>query len=392
MLMSNLSSSVLSNKLYPTVTEAMTALKLADGSSPETTETTTMQTYLDRMAVASPRLSGHILTRKTALGSYDYVISGEPKEKAAEAQLRLSKVITKLVQESANASLFGCFCIELEWSLIENKWQPTVKKIFKPYEIEKAPNGSLFLLSIEGGRITKTDIMSMQNSQNYIWAVDSASWHGGSMRSVIFHEILRNDTLKEWANYNKKLKGIIQAKAPEDEKADASTALKTIAENNYSVTSKDVEFLVNEMTSSKGVDSFKEFKNELENDIAIAILGQANTTQLPSGGGSRAALQILNMIRADIHFSDMMAAKSIINDQLLKYDYQLNTDQNAVQSPFSFDFVHDEAGDVEANSRAIEAAVRIGVPLLASEVYEKLGMRQPQAGDELLTVKQNSPF
>lgn len=381
------------NKLYPTVSEAMNALKLADGSTPETTNTVTMQSYLDRMAVASPRLSGHILTRKTALGAYSYSLTGEPVEKAIETQERLAKVINKILQESVNASLFGCFCIELTWELSESqKWAPAIKKIYKPYELEKAPNGSLYLLSVEGSKIIKTDINSLQNNQSFIWGTDSTSWHGGSMRSIIFHEILRNDTLKEWANYNKKLKGIIQGKAPEDEKADAATALKTIAENNYSITSKDVEFVMNEMTSTKGVDSFKEFKNELENDIAIAILGQANTAQLPSGGGSRAALQILNLIRADIHYSDMLAAKAVINDQLLKYDYQLNTEQNAEASPFSFEFVYDESGDVEANSRAIEAAVRIGVPLVASEVYAKLGMKLPKETDELLTVKQANPF
>jgi hypothetical protein len=383
-------ASSIQNKLYPTTTEAMAALRLADGSTVETTNTTTMQQYLDRMSVASPRLSGHILTRKTALSSYSFDIEGQPEAKAKATKMRLNKVINAVVAESVNASLFGCFCVRLKWAEQGGEIVPTIDKVYKPYEIEKGPD-TLYLLEVNGSQITKTDIKSLSDSQKYIWGTDSASWHGGSMRSVIFHEILRNDTLKEWANYNKKLKGIIQGRADEAEKADAANALKTIAENNYAVTSKDVEFKMNETTSSKGVDSFEKFKQELEADIAIAILGQANTAQLPNSGGSRAALQILNLIRSDIHFSDMLQAKRVINDQLLAYDYQLNSDNAAQSSPFSFEFVYDADSEVETYSRVIESAVRIGIPMKADEVYNKLGLTQPQPADEIFKpISQNT--
>ena len=102
------------------------------------------------------------------------------------------------------------------------------------------------------------------------------------------------------ANYNKKLKGLIQAKSDEGQKEDAAAALNSFVTNGYSITDKDVEFLVNDLTSAKSLDSFRLFIDMLNTDISIAILGQTNINDLPDNGGSRAAIQVQELIRKDI--------------------------------------------------------------------------------------------
>jgi phage gp29-like protein len=200
---------------------------------------------------------------------------------------------------------------------------------------------------------------------------------------------MRNEMILEWANYNKKIKGLIQAKAPDHEKKDASNALDSFMNNTYAVTSKDVEFLVNNLADMKGLSSFKEFIAKLEEDTAIAILGQANTNQLPNNG-SYSALNILNMIRNDIAFSDMQRAKSLVNESLLLFDYRMNIDSSANSHPYEFDFVFDEAEDVETNARVLEIAIRNGIPLSQDTVYNKLNIKAPETNDVLLKVQQTS--
>ena len=149
---------------------------------------------------------------------------------------------------------------------------------------------------------------------------------------------------------------------------------------------------MNELTNSKSLDSFKEFILLLNSETAIAIIGQSNTTELPNQGGSRAALQVLNLIRNDILFADMLSLKKIINEQVLLYDYKLNYEANANESPLHFDFVFDEAKDVETNARMLDVVTNIGMPIKKDEAYKLLNLTVPTDGDQLLIVNKQMSF
>jgi phage gp29-like protein len=370
---------------FPTIIEALTAIRNAElpGNSKDVR---LLQAILSRISVASPRLAGHILTRKTAISSFDWNITSDSAAGQDDlVEKRLKKTISAILSGVVNEQLFGTFALRLSWNPNETKEiVPSVDYVYHPTELEKDGN---VLNILEGNDLTRFTRKTATDSPNIVFGVDQGYWIGGLLRSIVFHEILRNDNLQEWANFNKKLKGIIQGKAPSDEMKDAGNALKNMIGNNYAITSKDVEFIFNEMTSAKGTDSFDRFKKTLEDDVAIAILGQANTAQLPNNGGSRASLQVLNLIRTDILFADMLRAKEIINDQLLLTDYRLNTKKNATSTPYKFDFVFDEVNDVEGNARMIEIADRIGVEMKKEEVYAKLGFSVPSGDDEIFSSK-----
>lgn len=379
------------SKLYPSINETLTALRQADEEDPRIRDVRPLMAILTRMSIASPRLAGHVLTRRTAISSFKWILSGE-ESRIEEITKRLRPSINKVLDYFINCPLFGAFCIELTWSsdLQKKEVVPSIAKVFKPIELEKNDD-AVYILTEKGSGFDRKDVRTLEPNK-YIFANDSSYWNGGVLRSIIFHELLRNDTLKEWSNFNKKLKGIIQGKADNNEKSDAAAALEGLASDNYAVTSKDVEFIFNELTSSKAVDSFEKFNKVIEDVEAIAILGQANTAELPSSGGSRAALQILNLIRNDILYSDLQKVKEIINSQLLTYDYRLNSDPNASSSEFEFDFVFDENEDIEINSRAIETAIRNNIPIVKTEAYSKLGLTVPKDDDELLEIEPSERF
>lgn len=374
------------SKNYPTLADIKTAIQQAEATIEAGRDQRPLMAILHRMSTANPRLQGLITTRKIALRGYKYVIMGDDMNKAEEVQKRLAKAIDMLLSKTIDAQLFGSFIVQLSWELSpDNYFRPKVIKDFMPFETGISTENILYRAITESnGKLTKEIIEG--NYGEYIYAKSDLQIIGGILRSLIYHEFLRDATVQEWWNYNKKLKGLIQAKADDGQKADASEALESFMKNNYAVTDKDVEFLVNDLTSAKSLDSFRLFIELLNNEISIAILGQANVNDLPNNGGSRAALQVQELIRKDILYSDMLFAKKIINEQLLVYDYRRNVDKNASESPFIFDFVYDDNSEVETQARIIEIAIQNGIPLIKEEVYKNLGLTVPNDDDELLEV------
>lgn len=383
--------SYLRSKTFPSISVALQAILLSELPGPDR-DTRQLNAITSRIAVASPRLAGNILTRKTAISSFDWKISSDNKEEDTSAiERRLRRTIEGILSGVVNEQLFGAFALRLSWDLTETptgkSWRPRVAYSYDPTELQKE---GVELLILEGTDVGRPQKRNAREIPDLIFGTDSTYWTGGLLRSIVFHEILRNENLQEWANFNKKLKGLIQGKADEGSMKDAGNALKSMLSNNYSVTGKDVEFVFNEMTSNKGTDSFKFFKEALEGDSSIAILGQANTAQLPNNGGSRAGLQVLNLIRADILFSDMKRATEIVNDQLLLEDYRRNVKRDATETPYEFSFVFDDVKDTEANARTIEIASRIGVKMKEEEVYDRLGLTAPGPDDKILEISSSS--
>jgi len=374
-------------KLFPTIDQLTLAARYADVEQGR--DIRPLMSILMRIATASPRLAGNILTRQTAINSLSWTVTGEDPDEAAAIKLRLKKIVSAILKNYLNAPLYGAFCIEVDYDTTSGEIFPFIKKIYKPIELEKDDSTLNLIEDLPGGRLSRTSISS-KAAQNFIYAIDEKSWIGGILRSVMYHEVLKNQTIQEWATFNRKLKGLIQAKAEDADKADAGDALRTFIQDQYAVTSKDVEFIFNELTSSKAVDSFEKFRDGLNNDVSISILGQANTSELPKQGGSRAALQIMQLISADILYSDLLSLKGIIDSQLLMYDYQLNVDKKAKASPYEFSFIFDEAQDVEGNARMLEIAARMGVPIVKSDAYKKLALQVPTDTDELLELNTNT--
>ena len=382
----------LQKSLYPHFDRAWQAIRDADTDDDNSRDVRPLMAILMRMST-SPRIGGHILTRTAGLTSFGWTLEGADQNLADATKERLEEVIDQILENHAQTPMYGALLISLEWEEQPGLGiMPSIKHVYKPTELECMSTGLAMVETSANGMMTKTQVSSL-TPQKFIADIDTRQQTGATMRNILYQELLRHQMLQEWGNYNKKLKGIIQGiigNASDEEKNAVGDTLRTLTENNYTLTSKEIEFKLTEMAAKGGAESFKTIKAELEADIAIAILGQANTSQLPSGGGSRAALEVLNLIRADILSSDMKRASRLINKQLLKYDYQLNSTPNATAAPYKFKFIWDENPDTETAARCAEILLRAGVAIEENELYTKCGFTPPSDGAKTVKSPQQS--
>ncbi len=361
---------------YPelnTYTNHLLMLSQSDGKR----DTTRLNRWLKMFTVVNPRIAGLINSRKAAVASWDYAITHiDPNKQAQadEARSRTRQAIQTLAEATVEQQIFGLFAVELAWIGEEGNITPLASQI----DITK-----LSPESPESARTTRNGKETTLEGSNFI--AGSSANIGGQLGSIGELEILRRDMIFEWANFNRKQKGIIHAiehGASDEEIQAGKEALQSVVRNNYLMTSDLMDFAFHQITTSGAGESFRAMIEHINTQIAIALVGQANTVELPAKTGSRAALEVQQAITDDLMWRDLSIATNHIN-RLLQYDYEKNYGAAAGRCPWRFEFITNEGQDAETNANVISIALAAGIPLLESEVYEKLAFTAPNAGDKI---------
>lgn len=382
---------------YPSVQEIEAAFLSADGDFAKA-DGRLLAEHCTKFIIKNSRIKGNINTRRTAVASWDWDIQpfdSKDADKAAEAKKRLSKTINRIISGRINTCLYGHYAIGIEFVNGTSERIPTIVKHYKPTEI-LACDGNV-LRHAEGDKIaTKSKISLLDTGKGEINPIatimesDGEDFRGGILLSMAITEILRLDMLQEWVNWSKKQKGMIQGidmGAEQEERDTAELAMKQLLKENYVFTSDVIEYKFHQIANSTAGSSFKDINQELNNALAIAVLGQANTSELPSGGGSRAALEIQRLVSADVMFADVIATTALINEQLLPIDFWFNA--SSKEPPYEFVIKLAEQTDYESNANVIREALAAGLPIIKSELYGKLGLTVPKETDEVVQGVQN---
>lgn len=399
----------LASKTFPTIRTISSYLKKADSENPNERDIRPMMSLLLRCTTAIPRLRGHILTRKTAVTAYDYTIDPIDEafaEPASRALARCRRAIDQVLASHTDTPLFGVYGSRIEFAEAGEAGQPArVSSRLRPFELLRVDADTIALLDEANNPLGEYGIGSLEAlDAGLLLDADDSHERGGILRSIVFHAALSQRTVEEWNRLNSRLKGIVTGSVdaeklnrsiaalniPESEIESMMTAiseaLKNAGDDNYLRTLSAVEVTVSRVAEAAAGGSYKSFIDYLDSSIAVAVLGQANTSQLPAGGGSRAALQVLQLIQADINFDDLNRCERMI-DRLLLMDYRQNKDRSATSVPYRFRFVFDDAPDSERAARTFEALSRIpaDIPVRRSEVYDRLGLSVPADDDEVIS-------
>jgi phage gp29-like protein len=382
--------SALNNVILPTTKQAIDAMSKADQVTAAARDQRNLMSALMRLPRAIPRIAGNLQTRRTALSSFSWDIvplNADQQEDANKVKLRVAPCCSKIVSWHTDVPAYGASIVQLSAFATVNGMTLDVLKRYAPTEIERPVGISnpSELCIVDQSKQTRTisplsELMA-EARQSYLADIDDNYEPGGVLRALLLKAITAVTLEKEWMNTAKKIKGIIETVYAQDatteEVGAAVAAVQDAATKNIVAHSNDIELNWKDISNAgNAVNTFNVYLQMLNNDFSIALLGQANTTQLPNNGGSRAALQILQMITADIIYSDIIRVERMMNTLLL-YDYQLNKDINATSTPWTFKFIIPEEVNLESRARVVQTLLASNIPLLASEVYSSMQFSNP---------------
>ncbi|MCA0270246.1 MAG: DUF935 family protein [Bacteroidetes bacterium] len=377
----------LQKALLPTLEESTKALQQADNDDPTSRDVRPLMATLMRLEDASPRLAGHILARRTALTSFDWEIVGAPSDAERDAiSARLRSVIDRLIEAAVDVALYGAWAAVPSSEVVEGTHVIRIDREYDPDEIERSRGRGAKVQELradKSGNVTRVDL------PEGAWVMaDRSRWVGGVLRRVLLREVMLNSSLKEWAAYLRKLKGIVRGeflgevpKPGTPDRLTAEAAMGGMMGENWAITSDQFKIVLDKVVEAASGASYVAFKAELEADVAIAVRGQAGTQQLREGTGSgKAALEVMQRTSDDIRDHDIRTAESLCQ-LALDLDYRLNVDQKATHAPYHLRIRIDQDEDAEANARAtsemLDALDGTGAGLLASEVYGRNGFTVP---------------
>ncbi len=365
--------------MYPQLSQYRRAVQDAITTDDDKRTVAQLYAYLRLFELFSPHIRGLINVRSTGLVALDWIISNEDgtvDERTQTARILLGKAIDTILRHAYRVDLYGVLGFAIMWQKTAIGWKP---------QLSLLPAGRLEVMSDGTIAMLPSRLRVQTDDYTKIASADAAATNGGMMISIGYLEIMRDDILREWANYNRKLKGLIHGidrGASEQERMAAEQALQQAILHNYMITSDLIDIKLDQLASSQGAQSFSGFLDYVNRMISIAICGQANVSDLPQRSGSRAALVVQRSITRDIIMTDSVYAADMIG-QLIAHYSRLNFGGDRGLT-FAFDYSFDD--DDETASVVIRNALQSGIPLRRDEVYRRLGYTQPQEGDDVITA------
>lgn len=350
------------------------------------------------------RVSGILNTRKTAVTAYNWRLKSDTDIDVTEHTSRLSKYIDMIIPYHIDL-LFGNILFEIEKKETAiNDYANLELKHYELTDYEKIDENNFYTYDDYDNKYTHN--LTDEKTQ-WLYMTDDDLELGGSIDSIADQIIAMNEIIQKWNKLNNRLQGVIIGNIDADElyrngakmglnaegfkkvSDDLQLALERVGDDPQNVlkTLTGIDIKLASIVESSTANSYALYKETLENDIQIAILGQANTTQLPKNSGSRAALQVLNSIRQDILFNDINNITKLIN-QFLRTEYYLSTGNDNV--PYKFEFDIDDFEDYTENANVITYLANSGlkIPIKKSELYQKIGYAVPEDKDEILMINE----
>jgi phage gp29-like protein len=211
---------------------------------------------------------------------------------------------------------------------------------------------------------------------------------GGLARAAGWAYFFKQYVLKDWVTfaevYGQPLRvGKYGPGATEQDKEALLRAVANIGTDAAAIIpdSMLIEF-ANAQQARASADLYKELCTYLDDSVSKAVLGQTLTTQLPRGGGSRAAAQVHESVRRDILAADAKRLSQTITRDLVIPYVQLNHGPQARYPQFWLGLPDDQDMKVFADVAAsfIDRGLRVG----QRTVLDKLGLPEPDPDEPLM--------
>jgi phage gp29-like protein len=203
---------------------------------------------------------------------------------------------------------------------------------------------------------------------------------GGLARAAAWAYLFKNFTVKDWVAFAEVFGqpyrvGKYHPSATEDERSKLLRAVASIGTDAAAIIPEGMMIEFIEAARSGSVDLYERLSTYLDAQVTKAILGQTLTSDVGSGGGSRALGEVHNEVRRDIMRSDKEQLEDTLNDQLVRPVVDLNHGPQQEYPQITIG-LPDELTTME-KLEALQIAVPLGLDVEVSVVRDLLGFPEP---------------
>ncbi len=376
-------------KELPSSKELIKVLMSAGQDEDEKRDTRPLMSVLMRLKKVDPRLSRHILRRKSLISGTPWDIVPFDKadtERAQDAKKRLQRVIERYFDNYIDSHMFGVGACKLQWDRSDSikGAVPSISRIYKPYELEYNTRFERSVAEVrpaENNKLTRHEFEETEDESHLVNTYETDE-HGGILRTILFYEYRLYESDKEWHRFIQLLKGILQGKYQDGAQPDTIAAGKEAVEQAVShqaaFTSSEVDFEFHKITDAAGGTSINLYQERIIDAIEIAVTG---TSSLASDR-KRNAPTVQERAEDDIALWGRKGLASVINDQLITADVQRNLGEN-IEAPYEFSWSVQRALDPESMARMLETVSGfMDVPV--SEVKRLCGVNPAKKDDVVI--------
>ena len=331
--------------------------------------------------------------RKLAVLALDRVVkpaSDDPKDveiaQAVKEEIVQDEAFEDLMAGSLASLGKGYAAVEMEWRT-GKRWAPTAYAWRDP---------RWFMWDrLTGRELRMLDAADMANGVElpaYKFAIHQPQLkmglpiRGGLARLAAWAFLFKFYDVKDWApfpeSFGQPLRlGKYDARATPQDVDILYRAVAMIGTDCAAVIPKsmDIEFVKSETTSS--TDLYQRFADFLDKQVSKAVLGQAGTADMQSGGGY-AQSKVLDGVRGDLTEADAkQMARTVRRDvfePFVRFNYgpQYKTPLFVLETP--------ESEDLKNLADALTPFIDRGLKVRASDVLGKFGLSTPEGDDEVL--------
>lgn len=162
-------------------------------------------------------------------------------------------------------------------------------------------------------------------------------------------------------------------------------ALQNLGADAWAMIPQDMQIeFVEAATRSASAEVYERMARYLDELLAVLVLGGSLTsgTGNTGSGGSQALGVVHNEVRADILRADARALANTLRRDLVTPFVRFNFGEGAAIPRVRFHI--EEAEDVAALADAVAKLVPLGFQVSQDELRDRLGLRTPKAGEEVL--------
>ena len=210
---------------------------------------------------------------------------------------------------------------------------------------------------------------------------------GGLARAAGWSYLFKNYVLKDWITFaevfGQPLRvGKYGSGATEQDKETLLQAVANIGTDAAAIIPESMVIEFTEARQNGSAELYQSFCEYLDAQVSKAVLGQTLTTEMPNGGGSRAAAQVHDSVRHDILSADARRLAATMNRDLVKPIVDLNLGPRLCYPQLSLGLPDDSDAKqfVEIIAMLADRGLRIG----QRGILDKLGLPEPAPGEPIL--------